>query len=107
MHLIFSPSAYQDLSRIYAFLAKTDPGAVAKAGVRLKQAFLSLSKYPLAGYPLGDLPRFRELIWPFGKGHYVIRYRLEKDAVNIVHLWHSREDRLPFRAAKPKKPRPS
>jgi plasmid stabilization system protein ParE len=32
---------------------------------------------------------------PFGKGAYILRYRVEeaKDAIFVVRIWHSRERR--------------
>lgn len=36
---------------------------------------------------------YRELVVPFGRGAYVIRYRIDEDrkAVVIVRIWHGRE----------------
>jgi len=41
----------------------------------------------------GTLAPFRDLIIPFGKGSFIIRYRIKHNTVVITYLWHSREDR--------------
>lgn len=93
MKILFSPVARDDLRRLYAFIRDQNPSALARAAARLKIAFQLVQKYPRAGYRLSHLPPFREFLVPFGKGNYVIRYRIEKKEIVIVHLWHSREER--------------
>lgn len=92
--LVFSSTAFQDLQRIYRFLQEAEPQALETGAERLEWAFSALQRFPHSGYSLENLPDFRELLVPFGKGNYVIRYRIEKTTVNVVHLWHSREDRF-------------
>lgn len=93
MTLVFSPVALADLKRLYRFLEQNHPSALKRAAARLKSTFALLQRFPHAGYALDHLYPFRELLVPFGKGHYVIRYRLSEQKINVVHLWHSREDR--------------
>ena len=33
----------------------------------------------------------RELVVPFGAGAYVLRYRVHRDTVIIIRVWHNRE----------------
>jgi plasmid stabilization system protein ParE len=35
----------------------------------------------------------RELFIPFGAGAYVLRYRIDRDTVIVIRVWHSREAR--------------
>ena len=93
MKIVFSPVAFQDLQRLYKFFKETNPPSITKAAERLKKGFGTLRQYPLAGYPLESLPPFRELLVPFGRGNFIIRYQLGEETVNVVHLWHSREER--------------
>ncbi len=53
-----------------------------------------LRDLPERGRP-ADKPGYRELIVPFGRGAYVIRYRIDysRDTVVIVRMWHGREHR--------------
>lgn len=93
MKLIIAPTAYQDLQRIYSFIQEENPKVLRRVADRLEKAMRTLLEYPLAGYMLDDLPPFREFLVPFGKGNYIIRYRVEGKFLAVVHLWHSREDR--------------
>lgn len=93
MKVLFAPTALEDLNRLSAFIEAINPTILKEAAARLKAAFQILAKHPEAGFILEHLNPFREFHMPFGKGNYVIRYCLDKDTVNIVHLWHSREDR--------------
>jgi plasmid stabilization system protein ParE len=54
----------------------------------------SLTDSPERGRP-ATRSGFRELVVPFGRGAYVIRYRIDRtrDAVVITRLWHGREQR--------------
>jgi hypothetical protein len=36
---------------------------------------------------------FRDLVAPFGGGAYVLRHRIDDDALVIVRVWHRKEDR--------------
>jgi len=35
----------------------------------------------------------RQLVVPFGRGAYILHYRLTDDAIFVTRIWHSREDR--------------
>ena len=41
---------------------------------------------------MGDDTDRRELLVLFGAGAYVLRYRVHRDAVVIIRVWHSREE---------------
>jgi plasmid stabilization system protein ParE len=92
--ILFSKDAAADVSRLRSFLDQKSPIASAKAAAKLLAAIDTLQEFPGRGRPTiyGDL---RELIVPFGRSAYVIRYkyRSEADEVLIMRVWHSREDR--------------
>lgn len=52
-----------------------------------------LMDFPENGRPMGDKSKRPELYIPFGAGAYVIRYRIYRDTVFIIRIWHSREVR--------------
>ncbi len=47
---------------------------------------------PKLGHVVED-EDWRELLAPAGRTAYVLRYRIDEDAVVIARVWHSREDR--------------
>jgi plasmid stabilization system protein ParE len=91
--LRFTPGAVQDLSRLRAFLSRKNRAAAARAASRILQAAAVLRDQPELGRPLEEFPDLREIGAAFGGGAYVLRYRVDADAVVIVRVWHSREER--------------
>lgn len=86
------PRAHADIDRLQSFLRDKDAKAAARVHDLLYDAAASLQDFPRKGRALGA---FRELIVPFGKGAYVLRYRIDEKnlAVFIARVWHSRERR--------------
>jgi plasmid stabilization system protein ParE len=83
-----------DLGRLRDFLVEKDPRAAARASETLAEAIDSLLQFPDRGR-ISPLPGHRELVVPFGKSAYVVRYkyRAESQTVSIVRVWHGREER--------------
>lgn len=86
--IVWLPHALQRLDHLRDFLYKQRPDAAAKAARAILQATQLLSQNPEAGSPVyvGDdddpeLTWFRDLIVRFGKNNYVLRYRIDEDAV--------------------------
>ena len=94
MKLIVTRAALADLERLRTFLADKNPAAAQRAVAALEQAMESLDIFPDRGRP-SSLAGARELIVPFGRSAYIVRYaRLERvDEVVILRIWHGREDR--------------
>jgi plasmid stabilization system protein ParE len=94
MKLIVSPSATADLARLHAFLADKNPGAADRVAAALIAAVQSLDILPERGRASGT-QNVRELIVPFGRAGYVLRYayREQVDEVIVLRIWHSREMR--------------
>jgi plasmid stabilization system protein ParE len=94
MKLIVSQAALADLERLRAFLADKSPGAADRAVACLIAAIESLDHFPERGRQV-SVPNTRELIVPFGRSNYVVRYayRTEADEVVVIRIWHGREVR--------------
>lgn len=84
-------SAYRDLSRLAEFLAPKNPRAASAAVDTLMDAVQSRSEFPERGRLIGG--GVRELLVPFGRDGYVIRYRFFEDEVAISRIFHARERR--------------
>jgi plasmid stabilization system protein ParE len=89
-----APRALADLERLKAFLRPKSPSTAERAGEVIEKAMDSLSFMPRRGRPILGT-EFRELIAPFGKGAYILRYVVDDDldAVIVLRIWHSREQR--------------
>jgi plasmid stabilization system protein ParE len=92
--LIVSPAALADIERLREFLRDKNPTAAQRAIATLSRAIRSLENAPERGRPAGT-PEIRELIVPFGRSAYILRYahdRLGQEVI-ILRLWHGREAR--------------
>jgi plasmid stabilization system protein ParE len=92
--LIVSRAALADLERLRDFLSGKNPDAARRAVSALVRAMQSLDVSPDRGRP-SALSGARELIVPFGRSAYILRYaHLEStEEVVILRIWHGREDR--------------
>ncbi len=93
MKLRWLPAAYEDIERLYDFLIAKSPDAAARAMELILDGRESLESMPEIGKPINDETGSRELLLPFGAGAYVLRYKLEGEAVVVIRVWHSREIR--------------
>ena len=91
--LIWTPGALEDLARLREFIARHNPRAASHAARRIIDGASLLRGQPLLGRPLADLPEFHELLIPFGRRGYVLRYRVEATRIVILRIWHGLEDR--------------
>lgn len=90
--LKWSETARADVARLRQFIEPKNPTAASRAAEALKKGAALLLDHPGLGRRLeGRLDR--EISIPFGKGSYIIRYRLDGDDIVILKIWHSREER--------------
>lgn len=89
MKLVFSVAARDDLLRLREFIAEKNPRAARRSGRLLKTSVQKLVAHPRIGRPVEELPECRDLV----TGAYVVRYRKTLHTVEIIRIWHSREDR--------------
>jgi plasmid stabilization system protein ParE len=92
--LVVSRAALADMRRLHAFLAGKDALAAARVLAVLNAAMRSLDTFPDRGRPSGTAGA-RDLIVPFGRSGYVLRYMHlpEADEVVVLRIWHGREKR--------------
>ena len=86
-----APQARADLSTIWNYIV-TESGNVAAAdGVidAITERFYLLSQYPRMGRPRDDL---RPGLRSFAVGEYVIVYTIEDENVEILFVFHGRQD---------------
>lgn len=91
MKIVWSPAAWADVGRIYAFLAEIDVEVADQAFDRLVEAPSMLLSYPRRGSRLSSVDdlEIREL----RVGQYILRYGLISDKVLILRFFHNRENR--------------
>ena len=93
LRVIWTPAALQDLARLHKFLVSVNVEVPAARAVlmQLKTAPRRLAEQPGIGSPLpGFAPReVRRII----VGKYELRYEVRPEAVHVLRLWHTRENR--------------
>lgn len=90
--LIWSRPALLDMQRLYRFLAEKNVEAAKRAVQTVRQGVKVLEKQAGIGRPIEDMPEeFREWLIDFGDSGYVVRYRIDADAVTILALRHQKE----------------
>jgi plasmid stabilization system protein ParE len=93
MRLVWLPEAQTDVRRLYDFLLAEAPSAAERAIRAIPLGAGKVLEFPRIGRPMEDETERRELFIPFGTGAYVLRYRIHADAIVIVRVWHSRQER--------------
>lgn len=90
--IIYTVAALRDMDRLRAFLRPKNPAAARRAGEAIRKGLQILATRPRLGRPVEDLPEpYREWIIEFGKDGYVVRYRVDGDAVTVLAVRHGRE----------------
>lgn len=88
----FSRHANGDHVRLIRFLAPRNPAAATKARQLIADAAATLADFPERGRRVSE-QGLRELVTPFGRDAFLIRYRIETTHVIVVEIVHSREAR--------------
>ena len=94
MKLIVSKEALADLVRLRDFLVDRNPSAAQRAAAAIANAIRSLDLFPERGRQ-SDAGDTRELVVPFGRSAYIVRYAIltEENEIVILRVWHGREQR--------------
>lgn len=90
--VIYTPNAIRDLQRLREFLRPKNTLAAKRAADTIIKALQVLGLQPQIGRPIEDMPdQYREWIINFGDSGYVVRYRLDGEAVTILAIRHQKE----------------
>jgi plasmid stabilization system protein ParE len=84
-------AASRDLGSVRQFLQSENRTAAERAVKVLTAVILSLENLPDRGRQTED--GYRELVAPFGRYGYVIRYRVEPGIVIVGRILHGRQER--------------
>lgn len=89
LKLRWSRPALADLIEAQNYIARDNPGAAQGVAERVWHAAKNLSDHPNIGRP-GHVEGTRE--WPVSQTPYLIVYRIRSDAVEILRVWHGRQN---------------
>lgn len=91
-HLIWTPSALQDVQRIYRFLAEKNIDAAKRAAKAIREGVKILANQPKIGRPVEEMePEYREWLIDFGESGYIALYRYDGRMAVILAVRHQKE----------------
>ena len=84
-----------DLEHVVAFLARKNPAAAERLGLKLVETIFSLEQLPNRGVAVRGRPGYRRLLH---RPWYLIFYRINEaqHLVEIVRIWDARQDPAMF-----------
>jgi len=95
MQIAWSTDTKADFRRFHEFLNPKNTTAALKAVRTIREKVGLLADNPEIGTSLDDGSQRRELYIKFGSSGYVVSYvtDYDDDMINILRIWHSREER--------------
>ena len=91
-HIIWSPSALQDVQRVYRFLAGKNIDAAKRATKAIREGVKILANQPEIGRPVEEMdPEYREWLIDFGDNGYIALYRYDGHMAVILAVRHQKE----------------
>lgn len=91
MKVILTPRAELDFEAQVGWLKLHSPNAGRKAAIRIVEVIDLLSDFPELGFVVRGHVRDKQV--QFGRDGFVIRYRVTKQAIFILRIFHARQDR--------------
>lgn len=87
---ILSSEAGDDLEEIVRFIAQDNPSAARRFLAKLRREIARIADTPGLGHQRTDLTDLAVRFWPVGR--YLIIYRTEPDAIEVVRVLHGARD---------------
>jgi len=91
MKIVFTPESIEDLSRLRDFIETKNPHVAKRIANSIIDSISQLKKFPYIGVEVSSAPDpeiMRDLIF----GNYIIRYLVLDKTINILSMWHHKED---------------
>jgi len=93
MKISYSIESINDLKRLREFIEEKNPPAAQRIATSIKKGINQLKSFPYLGVKVEQAPdpeTVRDLI----HGNYTVRYLLLSNEINILRIWHHKENRL-------------
>ncbi len=91
MKIVYTPEAIEDLARLREFIETNNPEAAGRIANSLLDGVKKLKRFPQIGIQVSKAPN-PELMRDLVLGSYVARYLVLDKTINILRIWHQREE---------------
>lgn len=93
MRVTYTEESINDLTRLRKFIEEKNPIAAQRAAFSILKGIDQLTIFPYLGVEVSQAPN-PKMIRDLVIDHYIVRYLIQSDEINILRVWHQKENRL-------------
>jgi len=93
MRLSYTPESIVDLKRLREFIEIKNPLAAQRVAISILKGINQLKSFPYLGVEVQQAPN-PEIVRDLIIGNYAVRYLIRSKKIDILRVWHHKEDRL-------------
>ena len=93
MRISYTPESIYDLKRLREFIEAKNPLAGQRVAASILKGISQLKTFPYLGVEVQQAPK-PEMVRDLIIGNYIARYLIRPKKIDILRVWHYKEDRL-------------
>jgi len=93
MRISYTPESIDDLKRLREFIEVKNPLAAQRVATSILKGISQLKTFPYIGVEVQQAPN-PEIVRDLIIGNYIARYLIRSKKIDILRVWHHKEDRL-------------
>jgi len=93
MRISYTPESIDDLKRLREFIEVKNPLAAHRIASSILKGINQLKTFPYLGIEVQQAPN-PEMVRDLIIGNYIVRYLIRSKKIDILRVWHHKQDRL-------------
>jgi addiction module RelE/StbE family toxin len=93
MKISYTPEAIHDLKKLREFIEVKNSSAAQRAATAILKGISQLKTFPYLGVEGQQAPE-PEMVRDLIIGDYIVRYLVRSNEINILRVWHHKEERI-------------